>query len=80
MVCRQANFHSLWRRLTGAIQGEANWEGKILADVISKTTDKLSPEVRERAVRLVLDTEGQIERCSAGPKLSAAWHRPFAVG
>ena len=60
MVCRQANFHSLWWRLTGAIQGEANWEGKILADVISKTTDKLSPEVRERAVRQVLGTEGQI--------------------
>ncbi|GGH44896.1 transposase [Frigidibacter albus] len=26
---------------------------------MSKTTDKFSPEVRERAVRLVLDTEGQ---------------------
>ncbi len=26
---------------------------------MSKTTNKLSPEVRERAVRLVLDTEGQ---------------------
>lgn len=26
---------------------------------MSKTTNKFSPEVRERAVRLVLDTEGQ---------------------
>ena len=26
---------------------------------MSKTTNKLSPEVRERAVRLVLDNEGQ---------------------
>ena len=28
---------------------------------MSKTTNKFSPEVRERAVRLVLDTEGQHE-------------------
>jgi transposase-like protein len=27
--------------------------------MMSKTTNKFSPEVRERAVRLVLDTEGQ---------------------
>lgn len=27
--------------------------------IISKTTNKFSPEVRERAVRLVLDNEGQ---------------------
>lgn len=26
---------------------------------MSKTTNKFSPEVRERAVRLVLDNEGQ---------------------
>ena len=26
---------------------------------MSKTTDECSPEMRERAVRLVLDTEGQ---------------------
>jgi transposase-like protein len=26
---------------------------------MSKTTNKFSPEVRERAVRLVLETEGQ---------------------
>ncbi len=26
---------------------------------MSKTTNKFSPEVRERAVRLVLDSEGQ---------------------
>ena len=27
--------------------------------MMSKTTNKFSPEVRERAVRLALDTEGQ---------------------
>jgi transposase len=33
---------------------------------MSKTTNKYSPEVRERAVRLVLDNAGQHEsRCSA---------------
>lgn len=44
---------------------------------MSKTTNKSSPEVRERAVRLVLDNQGQHEsHWSANPSEISRQQRP----
>jgi len=40
-------------------QPAAERSRRTVTSVMSKTTNKFSPEVRERAVRLVLDTEAQ---------------------
>ena len=43
---------------------------------MSKPTNKFSPEVRERAVRLVLDTDGQKDRPVVLDRFSTALMRP----
>lgn len=50
---------------------------------MTKTTDKYSPEVRERAMRMVLDGKGQQESrwsaiLSISSKIGWARQRPFA--
>src|SRR5215475_4664861 len=42
--------------LSGFVEGSNSWEGGAMT---SKTTNKFSPEVRERAVRMVLDHEAE---------------------